>query len=616
MESVRLEKLILNRIHQSIDMIIVIAAVISLFSTVAVYFGSIPLIYAVIDGVIGVGLLALYFLRSKVSPKVKVVIVVFIPILLGIATFFDGGFSSGTIILILLGNATAMLLLRKHVSVIIAILTMMGMLLLWGWTVSTGFDAMPEMTGAKWTIQILLLLLFLFVFRISLYSIKNYLMENIEELEKSIELTKNLAYYDTLTGLPNYNCFVEYIKESELLESPSGIVMIISLKNLNVINAVYGNEDGNQMLLRTGEELKRFQNDETFIARVSSNEFAIWMRSLNVKYDLEGKILAILNVINQHKETEGTHKIEFYTSYAKLDVSLDTALTCYQNAQIALTYAKYMNSETLVAYDEEFDLRMKRFSNLKELLKREVENWHHIHLYYQPQYDTESLKITSVEALSRWSTKEYGEISPLEFIPIIEELHLHDKFGIAVIERAFVEYPGLQEKYGFDTTISVNVSPACLLSISFAEKVVRLLKKHEFPPSKLTLEITEELVIEGVESVNKKLMPLRQMGVKVSLDDFGTGFSSLSYLPRLEVDEIKLDKSLIDQIVISEKSRVLIQSLIHLAREYHLIVVAEGVESKTQCDLLCSMGCNLIQGYFIGEAVPLPEMEVKIENKK
>ncbi len=171
MENLRFEKLILNRIHQSIDRIIIIAAVISIISAAAVYFSSIPILFAWIDFVIGVALLILFYFRKWIIPKVKVIIVVLIPIILGIATFIDGGFTSGTTILVVLGNAAAMLLLRRHVSFFIALMSTVSMFVLWIWTTLTGFDSAPEMSDTKWMIQILLMILFLFIFRISVYSI-------------------------------------------------------------------------------------------------------------------------------------------------------------------------------------------------------------------------------------------------------------------------------------------------------------------------------------------------------------------------------------------------------------------------------------------------------------
>ncbi|MDD2970394.1 MAG: EAL domain-containing protein [Lachnospiraceae bacterium] len=605
MKSSHFEKLILNRIHRSIDRIVFLAAVISLISAVAVYFSAIPVIFAWADLLIGTGLFMIYLYKNKIDPMTKVFIVVLIPILLGIATFTDGGFTSGTVILILIGNATAMLLLRRSISLFLAGTSLIGMIILWIWTYTTGFQAAPAMTSVKWLIQILLMILFLFIFRISVYAIKNFLIENIEELEESVELTRKLAYYDTLTGLPNYNYFMEYFNKSVTKNEQMGIILIISLKNLNVINAIYGNESGNLMLQKTGRALKEAQSQELFAARVSSNEFAVWITELGDRTFIESKILALLNMINVPDQLQThSHTIEFYASYARLNLAKETIESGYQRAQVALTYAKYMDSEKLVAYDEAFDQKIKRTSDLKELLKKEIEVWEQIRLYYQPQITGKSEKITCVEALSRWYTDRYGEVRPLEFIPIIEELHLHEKFSLAVVERTMIEYPDLIQKYGKGIRVAVNISPACLLSHTFAFDVIRLLKKYQFYPENLTLEITEDVVIEGVETVNKRLTPLRSMGVKISLDDFGTGFSALSYLPRLEIDEIKLDKSLIDQILISEKSRTLVASLIQLSDEYGFNIVAEGVETSAQYETLVKMGCAMIQGFYIGEAEP------------
>jgi len=183
---------------------------------------------------------------------------------------------------------------------------------------------------------------------------------------------------------------------------------------LNVINAIYGNESGNLMLQKTGRALKEAQSRDLIAARVSSNEFAVWLTEDVDRKFVESKILTLLNMINVPDQTqEYSHTIEFYASYAKLNRMDETIESGYQKAQVALTYAKYMESEKLVAYDEAFDQKIKRTSDLKELLKKEVEVWNQIRVYYQPQITGKSETITCVEALSRWYTDRYGEISPL-----------------------------------------------------------------------------------------------------------------------------------------------------------------------------------------------------------
>ncbi|NTV79353.1 MAG: bifunctional diguanylate cyclase/phosphodiesterase [Clostridiales bacterium] len=538
--------------------------------------------------------------------RMKVQIVVIIPIVLGVVTFLDGGFSSGTTILMSIGNAAAMLLLRKRVSNVIAAGTILSFIGLWIWTHQTGFDATPDMIWTKWMIQFLLLILFLFIFRISVYAIKKYLVENIESLEESVKLTKQLAYYDALTGLPNYNYFFEYLGELESNSKPCGIIMIISLKNLNMINDLYGNEKGNQILIETGKILNKYNQNCELAARVNSNEFSIWIQDVPGKAEAEVRRNHILSNLNREFEIGGTRRhIEFYASFAEVNFQNETCLNGYQKAQIALTYAKYSGIDKLVSYDKNFEYKIKRLTELKELLKTDIMNHENIAVFYQPQFATKTEEIVSVEALARWRTDIYGCVSPIEFIPIVEELDLHEKFGLYILKNAFSDYEEIEKKYGKDTRVSVNISPAFLMTPDFTQNILDLLEESNFSPENLTLEITEEIVLEGVDMVNEKLSILRKKGVRVSLDDFGTGFSSLSYLARLEVDELKLDKSLIDQITTSHKSNILIGTLIQLSRQYHMIIVAEGVETKEQYDMLRDMGCTLIQGYYIGKAEKL-----------
>ena len=606
MKNSRFDQLILNRIQKNLNYIILIAAWISWISAVVVYFSAIPQIYAWIDLAIGMLLFLIFVFKKQIDVKTKVQIVVMIPIVLGIFTFFDGGFSSGTTILMSIGNAAAMLLLRKKISGTIAIATIISFIGLWIWADITGFDATPDMIWTKWMIQFLLLILFLFIFRISVYGIKKYLVENIESLEESVKLTKQLAYYDALTGLPNYNYFFEHLTELESNSKPCGIIMIISLKNLNMINALYGNEKGNQILIETGKILKESNRDCELAARVNSNEFSIWIQEINGKANTEARRNHILSNLNRDFEIEGNKRhIEFYASFAEVDFQNENCINGYQKAQIALTYAKYSGKDKLVSYDENFEYKIKRLSELKELLKNDIKNEENIEVHYQPQFATKSDQIVSVEALARWRTAIYGSVSPIEFIPIVEELDLHEKFGLSILKKALGDYVELEKKYGEDTKVSVNISPAFLMTTDFTQKILDLLEESSFHPNNLTLEITEEIVLDGVDMVNEKLSILRKKGVRVSLDDFGTGFSSLSYLARLEVDELKLDKSLIDQITTSKKSNILIATLIQLAKQYNMIVVAEGVETKKQYEILKDMGCTLIQGYYIEKAEKL-----------
>lgn len=603
MRNSHFDQMILNRIHQNINIIIPIVALLSWLSAVVVYYSDIPHLFAWIDFGIGDIFFIIYLFRNKIKVETKVILIVLIPILLGITTFFDGGFSSGTMILILLGNASAMLLLKKRISIVIAALSLFSVIGLWIWCIVSGFDPMPDMTNTKWVIQIVLLTLFVFVFRISVYAIKGYLAENIESLEKSMGLTKKLAYFDTLTDLPNYNFFKLQLENFHENGSSRGDLLVLSLKNMNMINALYGIECADQMIRNTGAIIADTKEEYDCAARVSSGEFAIWMKQTVSKeemsqkrYKILGKLQSDIQAINE------LFTVDFYSTYVSVDLQEGSFEDYYRKAQIALAYAKYMGKkESMVSYDEYFEQKIQRMAELKELIRKDILEESNLEMHYQPQHRLSDGMIVGVEALSRWTTKKHGKVSPAEFIPLIEDLGLHDAFGLFVMNKVLTQWPQIKKKYGDHVKVAVNISPSFLMSESFTWEVMMLLDDHQFNPKNLTLEITEEMAVVGIDKVNYKLAPLKKRGVHISLDDFGTGFSSLSYLAKLDVDEIKLDKSLIDQIKDSDKSQILIGTLISLATQYGMEIVAEGVEEQEQYDILKKLDCTIIQGYLIGK---------------
>ncbi len=590
-------RLILKHIEKSFDVVMFIGALIACLASLILYFGSVPIRFAIINMMVGLSALIIFIFRKQSSIEMKVMFTIMVPIILGVDTFTAVGFYSGTTTLILISNAIAVLFLSRKGSIFIAALSMLVMSGLWIWSIVTGFQLNMEMTPVIWITQMLTMLLFIGIFHVSVNALRHYLLENIEELETAVERTYHLAYFDQLTGAYNQNMFMTLMNALAEKSTLKGYMVVFSLKSLNMINAIYGKNIGDEVLVEVVQCFKKILvKNETF-ARVGGNEFTLWMehedRDTFVQRieEIEIDLLKIFSMSDMRK------KIEYFIGFAPLDSSEISVMDAYDHMMMALTYAKYSQGDNIIGYDETFQEHLHRLSTLREILRDAVVEGS-FDLNYQAKVDALTGKVIGVEALARWQTKDFGFISPVEFIPLIEQMRLSNEFGRVIVKKAFSDYKKLCEKYGEGLSLSVNIAPSFLMHERFAEFLKVMIAESQVPTNKLILEITESTVIEDVKSVNEVLKPLRDIGVRISLDDFGSGYSSLNYLSSLLVDELKIDKSLVDQILNNERSKILLATIIQLSKQYELSLVAEGVEEERQKDMLVEMGCSMIQGYL------------------
>ena len=297
-------------------------------------------------------------------------------------------------------------------------------------------------------------------------------------------------------------------------------------------------------------------------------------------------------------------KLEFYISYADFIYGIDNYDTCLQKATLTLAYSKDHNILEPSSYKDALDVELRRKELLKDLVGDALNN-DEFKLYYQAKYDSRTQKVIGVEALARWLHKDLGFISPTEFIPIIESLNMSKEFGEFIIKKACLEYKQLKEKYNESLSLSVNISPSHIVEDSIIKTILDSLKEYHIPTRKFIVEITEEIMIEGIDKVLPIVDILRSKNVKISLDDFGTGYSSLNYLTQLSLDELKIDKTFVDQIGKKEGIKYLLENIIRLSDQFKLDIIAEGVETIEQLDVLNELGCYHIQGYYYAKPEPL-----------
>ena len=422
--------------------------------------------------------------------------------------------------------------------------------------------------------------------------------------KESEEIVHRLAYYDSLTGLPNRSQLNEYFSTT-LKDRPFDLALaIIDIDNFKLINDSYGHEAGDKLLLEVSKRLNEKTSESMYLSRIVGDDFALLIWNYSSEVFLTEMIESIIDYI------EGLIRIDNYI----INVSLNVGIAIYhkhadnfedllKNADTAKHKATEKRSKYEI-YNKAMNDSIVERLNLGNSLKMALEN-KEFTLYYQPQYLTKNKEIIGFEALVRWINKSMGIVSPGKFIPVAEESGLIIPLGDWILEEAIKFIKNIHRQGHPNMIISVNISAIQLIQDNFSDKVAELLKKHDLAPEFLELEITETVMMESIDSVINNINRIREMGVSIALDDFGTGYSSLNYLTKIPINTLKIDKSFIDNIGIMGEKDSLIGSIVDIGQRLGLSIVAEGVETEEQYNYLVKKRCERIQGYFFSK--PLPE---------
>ena len=422
--------------------------------------------------------------------------------------------------------------------------------------------------------------------------------------------TNHLAFHDALTGLPNRahlnRRLEEEMKRARRGESV-GAVMFIDLDDLKTINDSFGHSCGDNVIKAAASQISGTVGQDAFLARVGGDEFIVILPGEeNLKH-----IARIANrlVSESHREYEvGGQNIHMSAS---VGVTFypgdgDIAEEILKNADNAMYAAKAAGKNCWRFYEPEMlkDAYEKLVvtNDLRHALER-----NELCLHYQPQIAIGSEKIIGFEALLRWDSPEHGKVPPSRFIPLAEQSGLIIPIGQWVIREACRFAQKLAKMNRKDVRVAVNVSPRQLAAPDFVEMVRRCIEEGGIAAEQLEMEITENVLIDSLEDSTNKLVELNAMGIRLSLDDFGTGFSSLTYLRNLPVKTLKIDKSFIDKISDDKVQEGFIRSIIEMAHVLGLYVIAEGVETEQQLMKLTQFGCDCVQGYVFSKPVPQEE---------
>jgi diguanylate cyclase (GGDEF)-like protein/PAS domain S-box-containing protein len=422
-----------------------------------------------------------------------------------------------------------------------------------------------------------------------------------------------LAHHDMLTRLPNRRRLEEFVQMSidECRETGQSFALaFIDLTRFKSINDSLGHAAGDRLLQVISQRIRESLRTDDFVARVGGDEFVIILKNVRSNEDLEEVLQKITRVFEQ--------PVSLNEKDVRVGVSVGTALfpqdaespdTLMRNADTAMYHAKTDGGDvrTRQYFPELTEAARQRFE-MEEALRAALDN-DEFHLVYQPQIDLASGRMAAVEALVRWQRPGHGMVSPGEFIPVAEAAGLINELDNWVLNEACRQARAWSDAGLQFGRISVNLSAIELSGEHLADRILAAIRHHDILADHLGIEVTESMLMENIGDVYERLRALSEAGVFIAIDDFGTGYSSLSYLKRLTVNELKIDKSFIDDLPDQDYDRAICETIIQMGRHLGLEVIAEGVETQQQADYLLTQGCQRAQGYWFARPLPAVDLE-------
>lgn len=443
-------------------------------------------------------------------------------------------------------------------------------------------------------------------------SIANTLNTAIERARANERLTY-MVQHDALTGLPNRLLLTDRLNVAMAQAERSGkrlALMFMDLDRFKNVNDVFGHEGGDLVLREVAARLRAGVRASDTVSRQGGDEFLIVLPEIDGDDDaarVAGKLIsAVLAPFRVHDTEVVLGASIGIVCFPENGRDVESLL---RNADVAMYAAKDQGRGRYQFYSAEMNARTHERLVLEGDLRHAVER-DELFLAYQPQFDLASGALVGLEALVRWRHPDRGVISPSLFIPIAEDSGLIAPIGAWVLESACRQQAHWAEQGLISGTMAVNVSALQFRQADFVESVSAVLERHRLPPAMLEIELTESVVMRGIEEVREKLGALDQLGVNVAIDDFGTGYSSLSYLKQFPIDRLKIDQSFTRGLPNDRESAGIVQAIVGLGRSLGLNVVAEGIETEAQARHLHAVGCDTGQGYLYARPVEAAECEV------
>ncbi len=431
------------------------------------------------------------------------------------------------------------------------------------------------------------------------------------ELTEMTRQLKHLAYHDTLTGLANRTTFDDHLRlaiDQAKRHQKMLAVFFLDLDRFKIINDTLGHGIGDRLLIEISRRLTACIRISDTLARLGGDEFAILLPQVRHDTDVAEVAAKITEAIAKPIHIDG-YNLHVTSS---IGISLfpndgPSAQVIVKNADTAMYRSKDRGRNQFTFFSIEMNARAARRLTIETKLRHALET-NILNVHYQPRCDVVSRKITAVEALVRWTDPEEGVIAPIEFIPLAEECGLIAAIDEWVLERACRDLLAVCSDHSNNIRLAVNVSPAQFIREDLCYVIANILQRTGFPADRLELEITESLFGPGSMDACQVLESIRGLGVEISIDDFGTAYSSLSRLKQLPLHTLKIDQSFIRDLGQDPNDETLVKTIIVMAHNLNLKVVAEGVETNLQYEYVKSHGCDTVQGYLFGRPMPYEQL--------
>jgi diguanylate cyclase (GGDEF)-like protein/PAS domain S-box-containing protein len=441
---------------------------------------------------------------------------------------------------------------------------------------------------------------------------------DISERKYFEEKINFMAYYDSLTGLPNRVSFEKNLKGSlqeSTIRNLRGAVLFLDLDNFKTVNDTFGHVAGDELLKNVADLLKGFETKNIKIARFGGDEFTIMVHDIKDDDFVRNLATSIVKTLNRSWSIKDK---KFYNSvsigvvfYPDKGCDVQTVLS---SADCAMYSVKKSGKDNYGIYSSKMNDKLLERINIESNLRQALVN-EEFTIHYQPLVNQKTGEFTGTEALIRWNHPSLGIISPGDFIPIAEETGLIVPIGEWVLREACKQTRRWQDIGYHDFDISVNISANQLKHPNIVEKIKTILDETGLKAKNLCLEVTENIAISDIDFAVKVLERLQSIGVSIALDDFGTGYSSLSYLRRLPINIIKVDRSFVKELGKNTHANAITEAIISMAHNMNVKVIAEGIEMCMQNEFLKHKGCDMAQGYLFSRPLPSDEME-KLMNQK
>ena len=441
---------------------------------------------------------------------------------------------------------------------------------------------------------------------------------DVSEQAASQQMIERLAYYDSLTSLPNRALFKDRLHKAILQAERYKnrlCVMFLDLDHFKLINDTLGHNVGDELLKSVALRLSSILRAVDTISRVGGDEFIILLPLINKKEDAKEVAQKIVNAMKENWMIH-SHELHITTSVGISlfpDDSSDME-TLIAHADTAMYHSKENGRDNYSFFRTDMQQKMASQLGLETDLRKAINTKGELVLYYQPKINLVSNKVMSVEALIRWNHPTNGLIYPDAFIPLAESTGIIIDIGEMVIEEA-IKQISLWQKSGCEVqNIAVNLSGRQFQSQSLIAFISNCIAKYEIDPAHLEFEITESISMANIHESLRIMYALKELGVSVSIDDFGTGYSSLAYLKQFSVDTLKVDKSFVLDMIDDDEDKILVQTIISLAHSLGIKVVAEGVESVEHAEMLREMSCDYAQGFYYAKALSVEDLDEYLDD--